>query len=800
MASIDRGEKCLVIEPTNRIASDTIVEDVKKLRPDATLVHIKSNRHCIINKKMCEEYPDLNRLQFLPLAQDCDKGCEFYDYCPITEPIRVSDIDVLVITADKLAAIMLGRDRDRNDGTPSIAKQIFEVISKVRNVVFDEAHWMQSHTPISLPTITYRIGDSNPKYLDIGKRYSQIMSDCSIEEKYPSIRYTIIEFSALLGEPLIGKASNRIFELIKSPDYHEKHISTVLTNPRYSHYDIAKTRALLGALCNEAIELIKNEEHWKYGLLMDDINEWFTMADIKTNSNVQIKAIRSNNNISVNISGSARMKLAMTMEFIRDMQMQMNKRIILTSATFGSYNYKNLFIKGTIVNEVMFGEYGDPKDTNSKMLILADQKRYSNTKGKYSINSNKELIAKQISQVLDEISEECFILAPNKQQADFIQKELAKLGYKYPTNYYGSDKTIGVKSHARVAIVINPAYAPSNTFDVISRNSEESKILLEELMNAVTWQSWNRVKDPEGVSPSVVIAIGVTLDQCTNIATWGFDRKVTMGEYAIGKKKLINVTCSEYLAKPRIMQCEDFASTIHMAKKHLASKEPIAPAFQGNKFTIFNQQPKWSGSTELPTYILIGSHVELELSHVKFINLVFSSGEMGASDLSQLSESKVKRHIAGKEIQKMPIVSNNGLASWIQFRDIKLVGDLNRLCSRLKSTNIPYMVEQNTKLQTYNVWIFIKSIDAKCAKKFGENILKDIEKLDQVPLSCDLIPKYTKRNSEKFKENNEIKLPLHPDSRIWVGNEFINTFESLEIGIIDISTCVAKIEACEALD
>ena len=798
LASIDRGEKCLIIEPTNRIATDTIVEDVKKLRPNAKLVHVKANSHCILNEIMCEQYPDLRNLQFLPLAQDCDEKCEFYYWCPITEPIRVSNIDVLVITADKLSAIMLGRDNDRKDGTPSIAKQIFEVISKVRNVVFDEAHWMQNHTPVSLTTAIMNIDRNETKYLNLGERYSQIVSDGSIEDKYKSIRYIVNEFSALLGEQVIDKASSRILASIKAPDYHEKHISTILTNPRYSEYDIAKTREYMVALCAEAIELIKSDAHWrKYRLMMQDINNWFTMAEIEKNRNVQINAIRSYNNISVNITGSARIKLAMTVEFIRDMQMRLDKRIILTSATFGSYKYENLFIKGTKVNKVMFGKNGDPKNTNSKMLILADCKRYSNTKGKYSVNSNKELIAKQLTQIFDEINEEYFIIAANKQQADFLKKELEKLGYNNSIDYYGSDRTIGVKSNARVCIPINLAYAPSNTYDIISRNSEESKIILEESMNAVTWQAWNRVKDPEGIEPSVVIPIGVTADQCLNIATWGFDRQVTVGDYAKGKKKLINVTCSEYIPKPNIMQCGDFGSTILMAKKHLASNKPIAPTFQAEKFAIGNQQSKLSGSTELPTCncnILIGSLVETEVSHDRLLNLIFSSGGMGAGDLSQLSESKIKRHIAGKETQKTSIVSKDGLVRWIQFKDIKLFGDLNRLCTRLKSANIPYMTEQNTKCQTYNVWIFIKPIDAKYAKKFGEKILKDIEKLDRVPIYCDFIPKYTKRNNEKFKLNNEIKLPLHQDSRIFVEEGFTDNFESLKIGIIDLDKFAKMME------
>lgn len=173
---------------------------------------------------------------------------------------------------------------------------------------------------------------------------------------------------------------------------------------------------------------------------------------------------------------------------------------------------------------------------------------------------------------------------------------------------------------------------------------------------------------------------------------------------------------------------------------------------------------------------------------------------MGNSDLSQLNESKIKRHIDGKKMQKAQVVAKDGKVGWILFRDIKFERDVEKIVKHLNSCNCPFVIEKDTKSQTYGIWVFIEPIEAKKAKKFGEYIIREIEKCDGRNFHCDLIPKYTHPKGAKFKENNEIKLPLHPDSRILIGSDFVSTFESLEIGIVDITTCVAKIEAREAIE
>ena len=114
----------------------------------------------------------------------------------------------------------------------------------------------------------------------------------------------------------------------------------------------------------------------------------------------------------------------MVTQFIRKFKQLGDKRIILTTATFGSFNYDSILENEEKFEKIMFGENGDPLNTNDKMLVLADTKRLSFTKGNYSALQQMPEITKNIIDTLNEFGD-CFIIAPNKMLADLFQKSLA---------------------------------------------------------------------------------------------------------------------------------------------------------------------------------------------------------------------------------------------------------------------------------------------------------------------------------------------------------------------------------------
>jgi hypothetical protein len=750
---------------------------------------------------------------------------------------------------DKLVALMLSsgitKKNKKKDEVEeqSITSRILNKILTVRTVIFDEAHWMQSVMPASYTIASKR--DDKLEYTNIIAKYKPILDDFDISlvtaikygrkeevfveyipifDEYLSnemMAKVVLNFAALIVHEPIVEARESLIEEANKPGYHEKHFGKLRRNPQYTYLTKKDMASCVSRICNEAINMIVDGKHkLKYHLDVVDINDLFDIASVVTAEMIQIDAVRNDKNFNIKVSVANRIKLGMIACFVNLFKKLGDKKIILTSATFGSFNYDSILPKGEKFEKIMFGEDGDPLNTNNKMLLLADTKRLSFTKGKYSALQQMQEITKNIADILNEFGD-CFIIAPNKMLADLFKKSLTSDGYNVDVTYYNSIKTIGVKSHCRVAAVICLAEIPSDSYKIIATNPDESFIMRQESVDIATAQAINRVKDPDGLKPSVVFMFGVTEDQANNIATWGIDRKTSVHRVQ-GNRKKVEVTCSSYIAKPKVTKCDDFAIALSTAIKHMSSnkspentpfdqqnnngQKPILPHSQASKIKIENNISTVKSQSYIPTdtrnnnnNISIGSCDCTRVSHVEFINLILKHGPWGDRDFKPLSESKVKKHLSSREILKTQIVSKEGKVSWIIFRDIKFMRDVDRVIEYLNSFNCPYVIEQDTKEQTFSVWIFIKPIEAKKAKKFGEYIIKYVEKTNGQKFHCELIPKYTHHKGAKFKENNEMKLPLHPNSKILVCDEFVSTFESLEIGILDIKGHVAKIEAYEAV-
>lgn len=906
VSSLEREERILVIVPTNRIAQSTIINDVKKVwklekdeeLKDDDIVQILSNHKCIYNQIAFEEHPDLEALQFLLVKENCGEKCEYFNDCPNMAIIKNPDAKVIVITADKLAALMLAAGKKKHKKGEvtedlSISERMLLIIKSVKNILFDEAHWMETLTPVSVDIVQHKISKPNepvtePIYLDPLAKYTPILHEflgigidfCSQEQekskKYSSISTMLVAFQQILADRSDGtnitKTVQNVLDQISSIDYYDKHVTEIRANPWRIKTDLV-------TLCALAIEMITKEEHiLKYNLSnISDINIWFAIATIVTSDLLKINAVRSNENITVNISVANRMKLEMIRDFIRSVQYDNSKGvrqknrdrlIILTTATFGEYDYKNLFLKGTKLDREMFGKNGDPLKTNEHVLVLPDTKTYSIDRGDYSARSRIYEIAYQITQVINEVGE-CLVIAPNKEQADFLDKKLLELGYrdikpkkreklredrnikyieKHHVSYYGSDELIGVTSKYRCAVAIGGAPIPNNAFDVITRDKRRSNILNITASHQRAAQAVMRVKDPSAKFPSVIFMIGVTKMECNNIFTFGYDRLVSIGEYTKGQHKPVSVEVSEAVTMPNIRLYDDFGSRLQAAKKHMqiesrSTSVPIINSthdfetqesipgtgstkigqnlFQQNisRFSTIGQPiPKNLLQSQLHTNInnnILGSRDGILMSKNAFLNLICNVGtsfhefltEQAPNNdsyipnsISPLSESRIKWHAVGKKAIKIPLVSKDGKSSFIQFSNIKIVGDRDRLCNYLTSTRIPYIVELNAKMESYNIWVFIEPIKAKHAKMFAGRILAEAERIEvkkddetrdikireSIKIQCEVLPKYTNVKDAKIKEFNEIKLILHPHSYLLIDGEFVNDFEEINIGIVEV--------------
>ena len=132
---------------------------------------------------------------------------------------------------------------------------------------------------------------------------------------------------------------------------------------------------------------------------------------------------------------------------------------------------------------------------------------------------------------------------------------------------------MGVSSSARVMIAIGVANKPSNAFDIFTNNAEKSKQMLMESVHTDTFQAWSRVKDPNGKVPSVVFALGCTVEECQALTTWGFNRRVEIDPYVNGQKRTVKVFCGqENISKPKVIKCKNFQAMLTEYEFHINYK------------------------------------------------------------------------------------------------------------------------------------------------------------------------------------------------------------------------------------
>lgn len=883
LASIDRHEQLLIILPTNEIGDSTVVEDIKKLRPNAKIVSVKANKLCIRNQEKIERRTRLDDLEMMIIPSgcgkygcgispetcdnnckecekkpnkcgkncntcieypnDCGTDCIHYNKCPLTVLLRNPNANVIVVTADKLFGLLVSsglvdiykdyiKENDINILEETVFdKEIINIIIKAKNFVFDEAHWMQEVVPTKISISRGMWGefwdiDHLGKYTPImnehiikfineakisssGKEYNDLNIDFTpISDKFQRneiITKVIMKFAVIMTDKGIINIIDKIKDKTNNIGKFDRHIVENCKSPAYTWKIKQELSSFMGRLIGEITTMIElDEDTGKYHLDVNkDLNNLIHMASIVIAEILQFSATKQRTSFTIDVSAANNLKLEMIMYFIRFLMAQGDKRIILTTATFGgSYDYNLLLDSGNKFIDVMFGENGDPLYTNEKMLLIADTKTLNFTRGKDSAKAQLPIIVPKICRWLDEIGDDCFIIAPTIELAALYQKALNDIGRDIEVTYYRSSKTIGVKSNCKTAIVICAAHIPTHSYDITTDDEEESLIRRQENVDIATYQAISRVKDSTGQKPSVVYFFGVPEDQVSNLATWGKDRKVTIRDNGPGKKRTIKITCSSYIAKPKIIQCKDFTVALDKAKKHMsgekaqgspfkeAESKTGSPSSETQKNKIENKSEASTRQLQPPIVYSIGGSNCTRISHVELLNLILRPTTIGASDLN-LSKSKANWHMLGKIPQKTKIVSKESLIHWIQFQDIRFIYDLNRMLKYLQTLNIPCFVEINLTSNTYTVWILVNPIEGLKAKKFGEQVIRDIEK-DGEEFHCVLLPRYTNKKGAKFKKNNEIKLPLHPKSQILVDGEFKQTFESLDIGVLDIEKFVNK--------
>lgn len=266
------------------------------------------------------------------------------------------------------------------------------------------------------------------------------------------------------------------------------------------------------------------------------------------------------------------------------------KRIIFTTATFGSFSLEALFREELSAHNLeienrIWGKTGDPMGTSNKTLVITDKAKVS----PYNFRKRKKAIVNLIRTVAQEYGRENVqILTMNKAWARSLLAELEPKGFtKEDVTWFGSDKTEGVKSRRRIWISIALAEKPSNAKDHLAETQapyhenpldlkgEElyhciSKKLRKESVHISTYQAISRAKDPNNKDRSLVIAVGATEKDLNDCITWGTHRQLI--PHVTKKGYSFEVSVKEPLSKPQITQAPltaDLEESMHIIDQWL---------------------------------------------------------------------------------------------------------------------------------------------------------------------------------------------------------------------------------------
>lgn len=240
---------------------------------------------------------------------------------------------------------------------------------------------------------------------------------------------------------------------------------------------------------------------------------------------------------------------AIQMFISRALQDSKEKRVIFTTATFGSLRIDKLLNLPNMKDVI----WGDPMNTSLKLLVVADKSRIS----PYNFLKKLKDVKALIKAVIEKYGQEnVAICTMNKEWS-------RRLGVG--STWYQSDETEGVASRQRIWIFVGLAEKPVNAKDhlaIIQAPYHENPLKLQgkdflhyisqmlriDSVNINSFQAISRAKDPEAKDRSVAIMIGARAEDVDRCLLWGPTRILKPENSERGLKFTVDI--QEPIGKP----------------------------------------------------------------------------------------------------------------------------------------------------------------------------------------------------------------------------------------------------------
>lgn len=758
LAAREMGKKIICIAPTTRILNETVGE-----ASGGRSVRVPGNYECPI---LAEEIAEFPILKDLPLSlPDCEK-CPGNGGCPITAILRRPDFGAAALTYAKVQALMLSESR--------LARKIRAILQKGDFVLLDEAHILGFGSVPSVP-----VGPL-PEVPEGFKALEQVR---------------------LLWVDLLALHAEKVEEVAEAAGAgpSSRHLSRHADVP-----DPLTWRALSGAW-SALRKLAKTGDMERADLLrLRDAIEILSFPWAVVHFVTEDEGRAG----GVWISGS------------RGRGERAISRFLQKVVPYAGHIYAS----GTLI-EPHDGYFAELSGKPASRAIFPDVKRASERVAlipdSWSLNANgfgRKLpaIVDQIRQITEREREPVYCLCQSVTRAGVLRAKLREAGVSgVLVDYYRSDMSLGVARDERICIAVGMAELPSNALDPLARGEDEiarwtdSKRLRLQAVHAATWQSINRVRDPEGVTPSRVYMIGVRVDEIRQLARWGPNRQATVTAVREGvlpsgetwRKPVFTVTVDEEVEHCNTLG-EDMKDT-HSYRRSLAEMVEKIELYDDARINsenrailpiiIYRENGAILGIYNFPT---IESEINTTASALyqmfchrgevyaqQFKN---HSGRWGFSKvLDYIRRETVIDHITGKKTIGVYEIGLDDDVIWGAF-DVDSHGEgetgedarakVRSICYVLEVYGVPYMLEASGSPGSYHIWIFFKRTRTYNAYRFMRQVASEAK-----VKGIEIWPKQ-KKLDKNGKFGNLVKLPVCVHGKTGARSAFLDagTFEPLE--------------------
>ncbi len=604
--SIARKELFTLVCRTNENIIKAGIKDTQTVVGHAiNVLHIARNSFCPKIQELTTKYPAILKIGFIPLP-NCDE-CHISD-CPIRAAYEtpLDQVDGFSLTYAKLQSLILAANKKANE--------IVNRLLQSRNIILDEAHFLQESATVSVSVWQRKEGQESTLNLD-SQMYSKLCE--SSPPLFKRFLEKLIEIQASIRSEIetLKKKSKE--------NHHLKHLASSIPNPVYAAAKQKRESAekavneqleeihrlnpekswlerafmlqesfsqkssdnLMGAPLTPAeiikiqsllINVIQNPQ--KYDLTEEQIVTLSKLLSITNADTLVLSYVKGSQNEQISLQAQDTLLYTALRAFLKQAIVNsQDKRIIFTTATFGEIKIDKLLNLTNIKDYV----WGDPLNTSSQFLVIADKSRISNFNFENKLQGTKALVDVVISRYGEE---NVAICAMSKQWAK-------RLGHR--CTWYASDLTEGVSSSKRIWIMIGPAEKPVNAKDnlaIIQAKYHDNPLNLQgdELLHYIsqklrvdsvhnsTYQAISRAKDPNAKDRSVAIIIGAREEEVEKCLLWGPTRKLVPVKTERGLK--FNVEIQNPIGKPHLTTAPlsvDLQESLHIIDQWLNQGEIV---------------------------------------------------------------------------------------------------------------------------------------------------------------------------------------------------------------------------------